>query len=31
MKELLATFVQNKQLSQQELKYLKGLLEDEQS
>lgn len=29
MKELLATFVQNKQLSKQELDYLKGLLDDE--
>ena len=29
MKELLATFVQNKQLSKQELDYLKGLLNDE--
>ncbi|MEM7360824.1 MAG: BlaI/MecI/CopY family transcriptional regulator [Pseudomonadota bacterium] len=30
MKELLATFVQNKQLSNQELDYLKGLLNDEE-
>lgn len=29
MKELLATFVQNKQLSQQELSYLKNLLDDD--
>lgn len=29
MKELLATFVQNKQLSEQELNYLKDLLESE--
>ncbi|NVK22368.1 MAG: BlaI/MecI/CopY family transcriptional regulator [Kangiellaceae bacterium] len=29
MKALLATFVQNKQLSEQELDYLKALLEDE--
>jgi len=28
MKELLATFVENKQLSQNELDYLKGLLDD---
>lgn len=31
MKELLATFVQNKQLSTQELDYLRGLLNDQQS
>lgn len=31
MKELLATFVQNKQLSKQELDYLKELLESEES
>ena len=29
IKQLLATFVQNKQLSQEELDYLKGLLEEE--
>jgi BlaI family penicillinase repressor len=29
IKELLATFVQNKQLSQEELDYLKGLLDEE--
>ncbi|GAA4343008.1 BlaI/MecI/CopY family transcriptional regulator [Kangiella taiwanensis] len=31
MKELLATFVENKQLSQNELDYLKGLLDDNKS
>ncbi|GAA4357108.1 BlaI/MecI/CopY family transcriptional regulator [Kangiella marina] len=30
MKELLATFVENKQLSQKELDYLKGLLDDKE-